>query len=635
MIRQGLRNSTFQEFGDKEVDYEFHSPNSFFGSHVNLIPIQNAVQGPRLFYGARFYNQAMPLSEPEAPLVQNVIDGDEDGRSFDEYYGKQAGAVRADTEGTVTKVTPDKIFYKTNEGEKRSVDLYNKFPFNRKTLLHNTPMVNPGDTITPGQLLAKSNYTDDNGTLALGANARVAVVPYKGYSLDDSAVISAKFAKKLSSEHATTYAQDFDNTIKKGKGHFSSLFPTAYSKEKLEILDDDGIVKPGTILNEGDPIILATRPKVISSSSAQVGKLSKVMRASRSDASQVWEHEEPGEVVDVANTKNGTKVIIQYKSPAKIGDKIVFRSGQKGVISKIIEDDHMPRGTDGNPFDILLNPLSIPSRVNNSIIYELLLGKVAAKNGQPYKIRGFNQKGEKWYDFVLDELNKNGITDTEQVFDPTSNKLLENPVTTGNGFVLKLHHVAESKYSARGQGGYDANQQPVKGGDEGSKRLSGLETHGLLSAGAYHTLREGGTIKGQKNDEWWRTLKSGRTPMTPGEPFVWHKFRALLGGAGFNTKDVGKGEIRLGPYTDKDLDDQKPMDIKNGEMVDMNTLEPKAGGLFDSALVGNNKWGRIKLPFAVPNPAFEDSVRKLLGLTEKEFRAILAGKQELPEHLQK
>ena len=85
--------------------------------------------------------------------------------------------------------------------------------------------------------------------------------------------------------------------------------------------------------------------------------------------------------------------------------------------------------------------------------------------------------------------------------------------------------------------------------------------------------------------------------------------------------------------TDDILEGMKPFEVKSGDMVDINSLEPVAGGLFDQAIVGNNKWGKIKLPFSMPNPAFESSIRSLLGLTEKELRAILAGEQELPKHL--
>lgn len=630
-----LKDNQIQEVDDKEVDYEIVSPNAYFGTHVNTIPLQNAVQAPRSFYGARFVNQSMPLVGAEAPLVQTLMDEDKEGRSFDEYYGRFVGALRSDRSGKVLNVVDDEIEveYDNEDGtkEKRKHSLYNRFPMNRKTLYHNTPLVKKGDHIDKGTLLAKSNFTDDKGTLAMGLNARVGLVPYKGFSMDDSVVISEGFAQRLKSSHAYNYHQDFDRDTKKGKNHFISLFPTEFTKKQIELLDDDGVVQPGTILKKGDPMILATRPRVISSSSSQLGKLSKTMRQARTKAAQTWQYDEPGQVVDVAKGKNGVKVIVSADKPTKIGDKITFRTGQKGIVSKILPQDQMPRSVEGGEMDVLLNPLGIPSRINNSLIYEILLGKIAAARGEGYKLPSFNKKGEKWYDFVKSELDKHGLTSTERAFDPTSNKELEEPVTIGNAFVQKLHHVGESKQSSRGLGSYDQDQQPLKGGSEGgkSKRLSGLEVGGMLSSGAYANLREGATLRGQQNDEYWRQLRQGYRPKNPGAPFVWKKFQTLMNGAGLRVKDVGEGRLRLGPYTDRDLDEQKAMEVKNGELVDLTTLEPIDGGLFDRSMVGANKWGKIKLPFAVPNPAFEDHIRKLLGLTKNEFRAVMAGKQHL------
>ena len=631
------RNNSIQEVNDDEADVELLSPNNFFSTHINLIPMHSSVQGPRLFYGARFYNQALPLVKPDAPLVQNLDASDNLGLSFDDKLGKIAGSVSSDDDGEVEDVTPDFIKVKKADGTSKSFDLYNNFPFNRKTAITHTSLVKKGDAIKKGQLLARSNYNNDQGTLALGANARVGLVPFKGYSMDDAIVISAAFAKRLTSDHSNTIDQDFDNDIKGGLNHYVSLFPTQFSKTQLKSFDKNGVVKPGTIVNMGDPIILATRPRVFSSTTSQLGMLSKAMRQSRHDSSQVWDSEFPGEVTDVAKTKTGYKVIIRSQAPAQMGDKIVFRSGQKGVIANILSDARMPRTADGNPLEVLLNPLGIPSRVNNGIIYELLLGKAAAAKGQPIKIPSFNVKGSKWYDFVGQTLKDNGLTETEQIFDPGSNKLLENPITVGVGHVLKLHHTSASKASARGQGGYDLEQQPLKGGSAAAqaKRLSGLEVHSLLSAGAYKTLKEGATLRGQKNDEYWRALRQGYAPKPPGTPYVWDKFQALLTGAGLHARKIPGGKLRLGPFTDDELERRDAVDIKSGDTVDLNTLDATPGGLFDKALVGSNKWGKIKLPFKVPNPAFEPAIRHLLGLTEKELRGIMSGQMELPEHLRK
>lgn len=637
--RVALRDREFESVQDDEVDYDFEHPSRFFGTHVNLIPLQSAVAGPRLFYGARFYNQALPLKNAEAPLVQARADKQLNGvdTSFDDMLGSYAGAVRASDGGSVMEVTPDAIKIKDAAGQIRDIELYNQFPFNRKTQIHNTALVKPGDTVTPGQILAKSNYTDDKGTLALGLNARVGLVPYLGRSMDDAIVISDSFAKRLTSNHLYSHDLDYKRGVKPGKAHFMGMFPQKFTRDQLGTLDDDGVVAPGQILKEGDPIILATKPRVISSTSAQLGLLSKHMKNVRQDASLVWDKATPGRVADVEKLRNGVRVNIETDMPAKDGDKIVFRSGQKGVISHVIPDEQMPRTVDGNPLEVLLNPLGVPSRVNNSIIYELLLGKVAQKLGKPFKIDSFNQANEKWYEMVRKHLDDAGLNDTEEVFDPALNRKLENPITVGVGHVLKLHHTSESKVSARGQGAYTSDQQPLHGGSEAgkSKRLSGLETHSLLSSGAYSVLREGATLRGQRNDDYWRMLRQGYEPKEPGKPFVWDKFKALLSGAGYQTKDMGKGRLRLQFWTDGDLDRVKPMEVKTGDLVNINDMSPVDGGLFDNALTGSNSWGYIKLPHPVPNPAAEDVIRKLLGLTEKQFRAIMAGDMELPEHLRK
>jgi DNA-directed RNA polymerase beta subunit len=328
MANIALSNGKFIEVdSDDDVDYELATEDRLFGSHINAIPIQSAVQGPRLFYGARFENQALPLKDAEVPLVQNQ-DLDT-GLSFDKLYGKYAGAIEADDDFTVEKVDPDQIVLRNRNGEKVIKELYNNTPFNRKTSIHNTPLVKPGDAVAKGQVLAKSNYTDDNGTLAMGKNALVGLVAYKGHSMDDAIAISESFAGKLTSEHSETHALELDPSIKINKNHFRSLFPENYKKEQLEKVDDDGVVTPGTILQQGDPIFLSTKPRTINSSSFTSGKLTKGLAQAREDTSLKWDYPYAAEVVDVYKGRKGIKVLTKAYAPAQKGDKIVFRSGQK------------------------------------------------------------------------------------------------------------------------------------------------------------------------------------------------------------------------------------------------------------------------------------------------------------------
>lgn len=628
-----IRNSRIDTAPDKDVDVEIMSPTRFVGTHANIVPMFNNAQSPRLFYSARFVNQAMPIKNRETPLVQALDPEDPDGKSFEDKFGERMGArYFKDDEGEVTKVTPEEIEIKLPNGEKKYVDLYNNFQFNRKTQLSNKPVVKVGDKVKKNQLLASSNFTDDNGTVSMGVNARVALVPYKGYSMDDAIVVSESFAKRLTSEHNYAHELSREGDLKFGKTHYTALFPRQFTKEQLANLDDDGVVKPGTVLQKGDPIILATKPKTISSNS-HLGKLGKTFRQMRTDATEVWDHDYPGVVTDSIYGKKNARVFINADVPLKVGDKQIMRNGQKDIVSLILPDEQMPRSLDGTPFEVLLNPLALPSRVNTATPYELLLGKLASLDGKPVKVPAFNKAGTSRLEEVKKELAKRGVSDTEEIFDPMTNRKLEKPVTTGIGYFYKLHHVVDSKVSARGQGSYSADEQPVKGGGEGAqaKRLGGLETTALMAHGAYSTLREGATLRGQKNDDYWRLVRQGYTPAEPGKPFVWDKFKALLNGAGYMARDLGKGTLRLSPFTDKDLAKLNPVELKNAKSVNIGTLEPEPGGLFDSSIVAGNKWGKITLPTIMPNPAFEKQIQQLLGITNADMRKVIAGEMTLKE----
>ena len=634
-LRQVIKGNKFAEVPDGEVDYELKHPEHAFGPHINLIPMTNAVGGARAFYGARFSTQALPLLHREAALVQHQDADDPQGRSYDATLGELGGAIRSRAAGKVTHVGPSLIAVEDEKGETHHHPLQHFRPMNRKTMWHNTPVVKAGDTVKKDQLLAPSNFTDHHGTLAIGTNVRIGLVPYKGWSLDDALVISESLAKRMTSEALYPHDLEYTQGVEGGKKSYRSLFPTTYTQEQLDKLDDHGVAKLGQVVNPGDPLILAHQPKTISTSSAQLSNLSKHMRNARVDRTVTWDKQVPGVVTHVSPVTGGIKVNVAAEMPAQVADKLVLRTGQKGTISKILPDEHMLRGADGKPMEMLLNPLAIPSRVNNALIYELLLGKIAQKRGQPYVVPGYLPKGKPWYDFVQQELQKHGVPETDEVFDPQSNHKLDSPITTGYGFVHKLTHTAESKLSSRGQGSYSLNEAPAKGSEEmqGAKRLSGLEVYGLLSSGGYALLRDAATIRGTRNDEYWSKVRRNIEPGEPGAPFAFRKLKALLNGSGLMARSLGGGRERLQFMTDRDTERMDPIEVQNGGIVDLNSMEPVPGGLFDKKLTGSGRWGYFKLPHAMPNPMAETSIRKLLDLTQAEFDDILAGRKELPPHL--
>ncbi len=628
-----VRNNRLEEVDDddQDVDYELVDATQQYGSHTNMIPLQSAVQAPRLFYGGRFVNQALAIDKGEAPLVQNLDTSDPDGRSFDEIVGEKLGAVRARQGGRVVAVSPDYIRVRYEDGKVDDIDLYNDMAFNQKSGITSRPLVTRGDTFKPGQLVAASSYTDDSGVQNMGLNARIGLVPWKGFSMDDAIPISESFARRLSAIQYKTVKQDKTDNLKTGLNHYRALFPNKFTKEKLEAFDSDGLVKPGTVLDSGDPILLATMPRTVSSAGANVGKLSKALMQQRRDASQTWHGKQQATVVAARKTKNGYKVVLKYLKPTEDGDKIVLRQGAKATVSKIIPDDQMPRTEDGQPLDALLNPLSLVSRANPASQHEIRLGKIARKLGSPLKIPSYLPKGQNWNDYIDNMEAEHGVQSRERVYDPETGRFLAEPITVGYGFVNKLHHTSETKMDARGTGSYDQNEQPTRGAGEmaGAKRYSGLENYATLSSGAYSLMRENSTLRGQANHDFWRALRSDKPLPKVGEPFVWHKFRAILAGAGMNTRETGKGRYRLAPFTDRDLDEVDPIDVENGEMVNLRDLSPVEGGLFDGRLLNGERWGRVKLPRPIINPAMEDTVRVMLGLTKNQLEDVLAGRLDL------
>ena len=173
-----------------KVDYVFPHAAGLFSHSTNLVPFLKNDQGNRAMMAAKMLGQALPLVERDAPFVQTLTP---DGKSFHEEFGEQF-SVKAPEAGKVTEVSANHITV-----GKTKIPIYNNFPLNQKTHIHHTPLVNVGDVVKKGQLLADSNFTK-NGTLAIGKNMSVAYLPYPGYTFEDGIVITESAAKKLAAE---------------------------------------------------------------------------------------------------------------------------------------------------------------------------------------------------------------------------------------------------------------------------------------------------------------------------------------------------------------------------------------------------------------------------------------------------
>ena len=623
-----MMDGKVQYVSPEKVDYEISDMEDSFSFLTNMVPMKSAVKAQRSLMAARMLTQALPLVNAEAPLVQAGIPGEEG--SFEGRYGNKMGAISAAHGGVVTQVTPDELTVKYNNGDTETIEMYNNYPYNRKTYIHQDAVVKQGEAFSKGQLLAKSNFVDDTGTTALGLNTRVAYVPFRGLNFEDALVVSESYAKRLLSQHMYKSAVDFsEEKVRTSKAGFTAMFPGKFSRDILEKMDDDGVVKPGAIVKNGDPLALVIRERERTANQVSRGRASKF-----SDQTHKWSHHAPGIVTDVAKTKSGILVTVKSTTAAKVGDKLSGRYGDKGVISEIIPDDEMPVFADGQSAELLVNPLSVISRTNPAQMVEAALGKIAAKTGKPYKIRDFGDI-EDLTAFAMQELEANGLQDLETITDPTTGRKI-NDVFVGNRFFMKLHHLAETKGSGRSLGSYTAEGRPSKGGEEGAKTIGMLELGALLSHGATETIRDAHLVRGQMNPDYWSAFQAGYKPPTPKVPMVYEKFVNQLKAVGINPVREGT-RTHLMAMTDKDIDRLAgDREITSSVTVDWRAgLKPLKGGLFDPKLTGGhggNQWSFIRLAEPLPSPAMQEPIMRVLGLTEPAFRKVLSGEQELNGH---
>lgn len=604
-----------------QAQYSLPNMDNAFSGLANMVPMKSMMKGHRVIMGSRMFTQALPLVDAEAPLVQSAK-ADNPGESHEDEMGGKLGAVRADVHGQVVAVTPDEIVVRDRDGNKKSIELYNDMPFNRKTFWTQKPTVQPGDTIKPGQLLAQSNFTDKQGTAALGKNLRVAYVPFRGKNYEDAVVISESAAKRLTSEHMYQHEAEWDDQTHVGKKAFLALFPGEYDKKTLERFDDKGAIQKGTVVNYGDPLVLQAKAK-----ETTYGKVHRGRAGNFSNDTLTWEHHTPGVVTDVEHTDKGVSVVVKSQAQMEVGDKLTGRFGDKGVVADIIPDHQMPQDKDGSPYEILVSPLGLISRVNPSQVIEAALGKVAQKTGQPFKLKDFDDEND-LIEMAQRELSKHGLSDTEDLTDPETGRKIKG-VLTGSRFFMKLHHTAEGKGQGRAMGSYTAEGTPAKGGSEGAKRVGMLDLGALLSHGAGKVIRDAKMVRGQANPEYWSQFMAGYTPPLPKVPHVYEKFVGQLKASGINAVRSGT-RTNIMALTDKDVDQLAgDREITSADTVDWKgRLKPIKNGLFDETLTGGhmgNRWAKITLHEPMPNPVMEEPIRRTLGLTEKKFRDVLAG----------
>ena len=485
----------------EEVDYMDVSPQQVVSITTSAIPFLEHDDGKRALMGSNMQRQAIPLLKTEAPRV---------GTGVEAIAARDSGAVvMAKADGVVDYVDARKIVVKTMGG----TDTYYLNGFERSnngTCYHQVPIVNTGEKVTKGMVIADGPSTD-KGEIALGKNVTVAFMNYNGYNYEDAVILNERLVKDdvYTSIHIQDYQIECRDT-KLGPEEFTRDIPNV-SEEARKNLDENGIIRIGTEVKDDDILVGKVTPKGMAELTSEEKLLHAIFgektREVR-DTSLRVPHGGEGIVHDIkiftkedsdelpAGVSKIVRVYIVQKRKISVGDKMAGRHGNKGVISLILPEEDMPYLPDGRPVDILLNPLGVPSRMNIGQILEMHLG-YAAQTLDCYMATpvfdGANREE------IIDALREAGLPEDgkEWLHDGRTGELFDNRISVGVMYMIKLHHMVDDKLHARSTGPYSlVTQQPLGGKAQfGGQRFGEMEVWALYAYGAAHVLKEMMTIK--------------------------------------------------------------------------------------------------------------------------------------------
>lgn len=485
----------------EQVDYIDVSPQQVVSVTTSCIPFLEHDDATRALMGANMQRQAMPLLKTEAPFI---------GTGVEHVAAKDSGVcVIAKADGIVDYVDAKKIIIANAKG-KDTYYLANFELANSSICSHQRPIVNVGDKVKMGDIIADGNSCD-NGELALGKNVVVAFMTYNGYNYEDAVILNENLVKddKYTSLHLEDYEMQCRET-KLGPEEITRDIPNV-SEEAKKNLDENGIVTIGTEVKEGDILVGKVTPKGMAELSSEEKLLHAIFgektREVR-DTSLRVPHGGDGIVHDIkiysrkdndelpAGVSKVIRVYIIQKRKIQVGDKMSGRHGNKGVISLILPQEDMPYLPDGRPVDIMLNPQGVPSRMNLGQILELHMGMAAKKLDVHIATPVFDGAHISDIEEIMSEAGMD--TDGKTVlYDGRTGEPFDNRISVGVMYMIKLHHMVDDKLHARSTGPYSlVTQQPLGGKAQfGGQRFGEMEVWALYAYGAAYTLQEMMTVK--------------------------------------------------------------------------------------------------------------------------------------------
>ncbi len=492
-----------------KIDFIDVSPEQSISIATSLIPFLQNDDANRALMGSNMQRQSVPLIQPEAPFVCTGIEERVARDSGQEIIAKEDGEV-VEVDANHIVIKPRQPKSAKNQPKSAVYDLKTFIRTNQYTCFHQRPIIKLGQTIKKGDILADGAAVD-KGRLALGRNILVAFLPWRGGNFEDAILISEKLVSNdvFTSIHTENFSCDVRDT-KLGPEITTSDIPNV-GEEKLKDLDEEGIVRLGAEAGPNDILVGKISPKGEAELTAEERLLRAIFGEKAKDVKDTslrMEHGKRGTVIGVKifSRDSGHKlppgvikrIEVEVAELRKIraGDKLAGRHGNKGIISKILSVEDMPVMEDGTPVDMILNPLSVVSRMNLGQILETHLGWAAQKLGYiaiSPALSGANEKD------IRTELKEAGIPEDGKVrlFDGRTGLPFPEKITVGYIYMMKLIHMVEDKIHMRSIGPYSLiTQQPLGGKAQfGGQRFGEMEVWALEGYGAANTLQEMLTIK--------------------------------------------------------------------------------------------------------------------------------------------
>ena len=533
-VTSRFRNE-INEFPREQIDLMDVSPKQLVSVATAMIPFLENDDANRALMGSNMQRQAVPLLNPQVPVV---------GTGMEYKAAHDSGmVVLSKRDGVAKKVTADEIVIEGDDGVTDRFKLIKYKRSNQNTCINQRPLITAGQRVNKDQALADGPSTSQ-GEIALGRNILIGFMPWEGYNYEDAMLISEKMVKEdvFTSIHIEELECEARDT-KLGPEEITRDIPNV-GPEGLKDLDDEGIIRVGAEVHSGDILVGKVTPKGETELTAEERLLRAIFgekaREVR-DTSLRVPHGEGGIVVDVkiftrenkdelpAGVNELVRVYIAQKRKISVGDKMAGRHGNKGVISRILPEEDMPFMPDGTPLEIVLNPLGVPSRMNIGQVLETHLGLAAKALGFEVATSVFDGATE---EEIQELLVKAGYpADGKiQLRDGRSGEPFENPVTVGYMYILKLHHLVDEKIHARSTGPYSlVTQQPLGGKAQfGGQRFGEMEVWALEAYGAAHTLQEILTVKSDdvvgRVKTYEAIIKGENTP----EPGIPESFKVLI-----------------------------------------------------------------------------------------------------------